>query len=91
MRYGVKRSTLEYIYAIDRYSRWHKEPLALGLPKLRIFGSQAWVLIPKEKNLGKFGTKARKCFFVGYAGTNQYCLYDPATQTVIISRDVRFN
>jgi hypothetical protein len=28
---------------------------------------------------------------VGYAGTNQYRLYDPATQTVIISRNVQFN
>jgi hypothetical protein len=71
------------------YSRWHKEPFTL--PKLQIFGSQAWVHIPKEKNLGKLGTKAQKCFFVGYAGTNHYRLYDPATRIVIIIRDVWFN
>jgi hypothetical protein len=49
------------------------------------------VHIQKEKNLGKLGTKARKYFFVSFAGTNQYCLYDAATQTVIISLNIQFN
>jgi hypothetical protein len=51
------------------YSPWHKELLIIA--KLRLFACEAWVHISKKKKIGKLGTNAWKCFFLGYAGTNQ--------------------
>lgn len=64
-----------------------KEP---GLGHLRVFGSTAWVHIPKEKRR-KLDPKSRRCILVGYdedAGSKIYRLYDPEHKTIIRSRDV---
>ena len=52
-----------------------KEP---GLGHLRVFGSTAWVHIPKEKR-SKLDPKSTRCILIGYdedAGSKVYRLYD---------------
>jgi len=61
-----------------------------GLGHLRIFGSTAWVHIPKEQRR-KLDPKSKKCIFVGYdedAGSKVYRVYDPVHKRIIRSRDV---
>jgi len=58
---------------------------------LHVWGSLAYVQIPKEtrKRLDK---TVQKCIFVGYASLAlQYRLYDPGMHRFLISRDVVFN
>ena len=57
---------------------------------LRVFGSVAWVHVPKEKR-GKLDAKSIKCIFIGYeedAGSNVYRVWDPARNKLRLSRDV---
>ena len=64
-----------------------KEP---GIGYLRVFGSTAWVHIPKE-NRSKLDPKSTKWNLIGYvenAGTKVNWLYDPARIQVIRSHDV---
>lgn len=58
------------------------------MSKLKVFGSKAWVhILPKQD---KFSERAEEMRFVGYS-TNGYRLWDPETNEIKISRDVRFN
>lgn len=57
---------------------------------LRIFGCKAMSFIPKEKRF-KFDPKSKHCIFIGYSSTTKgYRLYDPCTNKIFISRDVKF-
>ena len=69
------------------YEAWygHKPDVS----KLRIFGSNAWVHIPKEKRT-KLDVTSYLTFMLGYE-ENSYRLWDPATRKVVNSRDVKFN
>jgi len=59
---------------------------------LRIFGSEAFLQIPKQKGRKKWDAKAKKVFLVGYEPTSKnFRLYDPSSQKVIISYDVKIN
>ena len=56
--------------------------------RLRIFGARAWaIILPKTDKLEK---RAQELRMVGYAGTG-YRLWEPQTNEIIISRDVRFD
>jgi Integrase core domain len=68
------------------YEMWYaRKP---DISNLRIFGSEAMTLIPKEKRC-KFDKKATKMFIVGYSETVKgYRLYDPIKKRIITSRDV---
>ena len=58
---------------------------------LRIYGSEAYLNIPKEKRK-KFDEKSRKLIFVGYDGeSSNYRLWDNKTKKIYISSDVDFN
>ena len=58
---------------------------------LRVFGCDAYVLIPKEKRT-KLDDKTMKCRMLGYCSESKcYRLLDPGTNKVIRSRDVVFN
>ena len=61
-----------------------------NLSHLRSIGCMSHVHVPKEKRK-KLDSHSRSCKLVGYAGTNQYRLWDPAKRDVVISRDVVFN
>lgn len=58
------------------------------LTKLRVFGCKAWAIILPRRD--KFSERAISGRMVGYA-KNGYKIWDPKTDTVIVSRDVRFD
>ena len=56
---------------------------------LRIFGSKAYVHIPKSnRNDKKFSSRAKVGVLVGYERGNSYRVYLPDTKRVVVSRDV---
>ena len=58
---------------------------------LRIFGSTAFIHIPKAERR-KLDWKSIKCYFVGYSLTQKaYRFWDPSTPKIKISRDVIFD
>ena len=67
---------------------WHgKKPF---LKHLRVFGSLAFVHVPKEKRK-KLDCRATPGIFVGYSmSTKQYHVYDTLAKTLHRSRDVVF-
>eukprot|EP00253_Pinus_taeda_P028922 PITA_28922 len=59
--------------------------------KLRVFGCDAYALVPKHQRT-KLDPKSKRYIFVGYGvGTKGYRLWDPTTRKIIINRDVKFN
>ena len=60
--------------------------------KLRIFGCEAYALVPKDDRR-KLESRSRKCIFLGYGpdGSFGYRLWNPETGQVICSADVVFN
>ena len=54
--------------------------------KLRIFGCEAYALVPKDDRR-KLESRSRKCIFIGYEpdGSFAYQLWDPETREVIRS------
>jgi len=61
-----------------------------SLSHLRVFGCDAYVHVPKEKQT-KLDSKPEKCIFIGYKdGLKGYKLWNPATRKVVYSRDVVF-
>ena len=60
--------------------------------KLRIFGCEAYALIPRD-NRRKLEPRSRKCFFLCYDpdGEIRYQLRDPEHRQIIRSSDVVFN
>jgi len=58
---------------------------------LKIFGSIAYIYVPKE-NWCKLDNKTLRCLFLGYNNeTKGYRLYDNISKQIIINRDVIFN
>lgn len=61
-----------------------------NLKHLRVFGSRAFVHIPKQKR-HKLNAKSTECILMGYSSESKaYRLQDPKTRNIIISRDVVF-
>eukprot|EP00253_Pinus_taeda_P013841 PITA_13841 len=59
--------------------------------KLRVFGCDAYALVPKHQRT-KLDPKSKRYIFVAYGvGTKGYRLWDPTTRKIIINRDVKFN
>ena len=74
-----------------RYEHW-----CSTLPKfarhLREWG-EAGVVTVRDIKTNKLTNKGRLCMFVGYATKHAgdcYCMYDPNTKRILISRDVRW-
>ena len=62
-----------------------------NLRHLRVFGSIAYVHVPKEKRT-KLDAKAEKCILVGYSDEQKgYKCYNPRTKQARVSRDVVFD
>ena len=62
-----------------------------NLRHLRVFGSIAYVHVPKEKRR-KLDAKAEKCILVGYSDEQKgYKCYNPRTKQACVSRDVVFD
>ena len=62
-----------------------------NLQHLRVFGSIAYVHVPKEKRR-KLDAKAEKCILVSYSDEQKgYKCYNPRTKQACVSRDVVFD
>lgn len=61
------------------------------ISNLRALGCRAYTHIPKTTNRHKLDDRSWKGIFVGYAGNNQWKIYNPRTRKVHITRDVRFD
>jgi hypothetical protein len=60
------------------------------LHHLKIFGSEAYVNVPKIKRT-KLDARAKKMIFVGYdSNSSNYRVFDPVSKKVSVSRDVTF-
>ena len=65
--------------------------LTPDISHLRIFGCSAYVTINKKKRR-KLDLKSREMTFIGYEpGSKGYQFWDKDSQSVVISRDVKFN
>ena len=75
--------------AVTPYQLWYgTKP---NISHLRIFGSVAFIHIPKAERR-KLDSKSFKCFFVGYSLTQKaYRFWDPVGRKLKISRDVIFD
>jgi len=61
-----------------------------SLSHLGVFGCDAYVHVPKEKQT-KLDSKFENCIFIGYKdGLKGYKLWNPVTWKVVYSRDVVF-
>ncbi|XP_019465092.1 PREDICTED: uncharacterized protein LOC109363293 [Lupinus angustifolius] len=56
---------------------------------LKVFGSICFKHIPESKR-GKLDNRGEKLIFVGYHSTGAYKVYNPTTNTISYSRDLRF-
>jgi Reverse transcriptase (RNA-dependent DNA polymerase)/Integrase core domain/GAG-pre-integrase domain len=83
--YLKNRSPSRSLPGSTPYEMWYNERPELS--HLRIIGSNAHVLIPKEKRR-KLDFHSQKGILVGYGGTHQYRVYIPEKEDVVISRDV---
>lgn len=70
------------------YELWHgTKP---DVQNLKVFGSRAWVHVPKELRK-KLSATAKELVFVGYSSEHKaYRFLDKSTRKVIVSRDVKF-
>lgn len=60
------------------------------LKHLRIFGSEAYVNVPKQ-HVTKLDARAKKMILVGYeSSSSNYRVFDPITKKITVSRDVTF-
>jgi len=66
---------------------WYEEKA--DVRKIRVFGCESFLKIPKELIKGKFDSRTIKCYLVGYC-PNGYRLYLPESNKVIVGRDVIF-
>lgn len=71
------------------YEKWfNRKP---EVKHLRVFGSAAYLHVPKEKQSSKFNARSIKLLFVGYEGESRnYRLYDKITKRIHVSSDVTF-
>ena len=58
---------------------------------IRLFGSRAYVHIPKGKRSWKLGQRAHAEFLVGYEGGNSFRVYLPEQGKVVVTRDVKID
>jgi hypothetical protein len=81
----VSNSTSE----VTPYQSWHGTKLDVS--HLRIFGSIAFIHVPKAERR-KLDSKSLKCFFVGYSLSQKaYRFWDVIGRKIKISRDVIFD
>src|ERR1700712_1329518 len=55
---------------------------------IRILGSLAYTLIPKEKRIGKLDNKANKGILVGFKSFNNFLVYIPSLNKIISTKDI---
>lgn len=88
--YVVNRTVSTRSDGITPYEAWFgRKP---EIDHLRVFGSEAFLHLPKEKHTSKFSARSKKLIMVGYDGESKnYRLYDSSTKRIHVSSDVIFN
>lgn len=72
------------------FEKWFKKKPAIK--HLRVFGSAAYLHIPKERRGNKFDPKSRKLIIVGYDNeSTNYRLWDKEKRRIFVSSDVTFD
>ncbi|CAL1681112.1 unnamed protein product [Lasius platythorax] len=86
--YVLNRTSKSRVQGITPFQLWTGKDF--DLKNLQVFGTEAYVHIPKEKRK-KWDLKGEKGIFVGYGETTKgYRVYFPEKETVEIRRDVIF-
>ena len=87
--YILNRTILKLGDKTTPFEKWfNRKPT---IKHLRIFGSRAYLNVPKEKR-HKFDPKSKPVIFIGYDGESTNCrLWDNASRKVVISSDVTFD
>ena len=87
--YLRNRSPTSAVEGMTPHEAWYgRKP---GVEHLRVFGSTAYVHIPKDSR-GKLDSKTSKCILVGYGSVQKgYRLYNREAQKILHSRDVKFD
>jgi hypothetical protein len=90
-------STANYLQNILPESEVEKSPhelfygFAPDLKDLKVFGSEAFVQIPHQKDKKKFRVKSERLFFVGYSPDHkEFRFLNPGTSEITMSRDAVF-
>ncbi|CAK9796221.1 Retrovirus-related Pol polyprotein from transposon TNT 1-94 [Anthophora plagiata] len=87
--YVLNRTILKAGETITPFEKWFKRKPVIK--HLKVFGSAAYLNIPKEKRQ-KFYPKSKQVIFVGYDGESiNYRLWDNDLNKIKISSDVTFN
>lgn len=86
--YILNRTGRSTVDSKTPYELWHGKKTEVG--HFRIFGSEVFVHVPKEKR-GKMDAKSVKCSFVGYdENVKGYRVWNPITNKIEVARDVIF-
>lgn len=87
--YILNRTPTTQIPNSTPFEMWYgKKPI---LNHIRVFGSEAYMLIPKQKRT-KLEPKGKKLILVGYEkDSTNYRLFEPVSKKITISRHVVFN
>lgn len=88
--YILNRTISRQCISATPYEQWfgHKP----DVKHIRVFGSIAYMHVPKEKQVSKFDPRSKKLLFVGYDGdSSNYRLYDQETGKIHVSSDVVFD
>lgn len=87
--YVLNRTISKQMDGMTAYEKWFKRKPKIE--HMKIFGSDAYKNIPKEKR-NKLDPKSKKMIFVGYEGdSTNYRLWDPANKKIHVSCNVDFN
>jgi hypothetical protein len=86
--YLLNRSSTKALDNMTPFEAWHgKKP---KVNHLKVFGCLAHVKVVGP-NVNKLSGRSKKMIFIGYeSGTKGYRLFDPTTNSLVISRDVVF-
>jgi hypothetical protein len=88
--YLKNRTPTRSVVGKTLYEAWHGSGKNQSLKYLRVFGSLAFVHIPKEKRK-ELDYSATPGIFIGYSiSTKQFFVYNPLARTLHSSRDVVF-
>lgn len=87
--YLINRTRTTVLKA-DKTPAEHWYQRKLNLDKIKVFGCDAYVHVPKEERHGKLDAHSRKMILMGYTA-NGYRLWDPKKEKIITSRDVIFD
>ncbi|KAL8109518.1 hypothetical protein AgCh_025577 [Apium graveolens] len=86
--YLLNKLPMRALSGITPYEAWNEKKLQVGY--IRVFGSISYMRIPSQK-MSKLDDRSKSVVNLGKElGTKAYCLYDPSSNKVFVSRDIIF-